>query len=243
MPARSKVGVPNNKAKISKAAVVRPVWLRRPRLLFGLALGLLTYAILRYAVGFDARLGFISAFDLGASATLIALYVAFRHSTVDAMRQNAVGQDVGAYLVLALAFVAATAGLVVIASEMPLVKQAADLEKYLRAVLVVFTIVLSWAFIQTIFAFHYAHDFYLDRDSTGSKRVAGHERLHFPGGALPTYGDFLYFSFTIGMTFQTSDVQIADPAIRRVVMAHGIVAFFFTTGIVALAINLVAGLL
>ena len=64
-----------------------------------------------------------------------------------------------------------------------------------------------------------------------------------PRERTPTYGDFLYFSFTIGMTFQVSDVQIADADIRRIVLIHGAVAFFYATGILALTINLVAGLI
>ena len=138
---------------------------------------------------------------------------------------------------------AATASLVVITSEMPLVKTATGLEQVARVVLVIYTVVLSWAFIQTVFALHYAHEYYLDADISGARRGSGSARLIFPGEQTPTYGDFLYFSFTIGMTFQVSDVQIADPDLRRVALGHGAVAFFYTTGILALAINLVAGLI
>jgi uncharacterized membrane protein len=67
--------------------------------------------------------------------------------------------------------------------------------------------------------------------------------LIFPGNQSPAYGAFLYFSFTIGMTFQVSDVQIADPGVRRLALAHSIVSFFFPTGILAMSINLVASLL
>jgi len=80
-------------------------------------------------------------------------------------------------------------------------------------------------------------------DLPAAETGPGSDRLLFPGEHSPTYGDFLYFSFTIGMTFQTSDVQIADPYIRRVVLVHGAVAFFYTTGILALMVNLVAGLI
>ena len=94
-----------------------------------------------------------------------------------------------------------------------------------------------------LFALHYAHDYYLDVDLPAAQPGRESERLIFPGEPSPTYGDFLYFSFTIGMTFQTSDVQIADSYIRRVVVVHGAVAFFYTTGILALTISLVAGLI
>ena len=144
---------------------------------------------------------------------------------------------------LILALVAATASLVVIAAEMPLVKDAKGLEQVARVMLVIYTIVLSWAFIQTMFALHYAHDYYMEVDLPPAKADSPAERLIFPGERTPTYGDFLYFSFTIGMTFQVSDIQIADAALRRLVLVHGALAFFYSTGILALAINLVAGLI
>ena len=55
--------------------------------------------------------------------------------------------------------------------------------------------------------------------------------------------DFVYFSFTIGMTFQVSDVQITDPAMRGLALTHGILSFFYATGILALTVNMVAGLI
>jgi uncharacterized membrane protein len=65
----------------------------------------------------------------------------------------------------------------------------------------------------------------------------------FPGSRPPAYGDFVYFSFTIGMTFQVSDVQITDPAVRQLAITQGIISFFYATGILALTVNLVAGML
>lgn len=126
---------------------------------------------------------------------------------------------------------------------MPQVKNSSGLEQVTRVVLVLYTIVLSWAFMHSIFALHYAHDYYLDVGLPAAPLGHEPERLIFPGEPSPTYGDFLYFAFTIGMTFQTSDVQIADSYIRRVVLVHAAVAFFYTTGILALTISLVAGLI
>ena len=128
-------------------------------------------------------------------------------------------------------------------TEMPQIKNASGIEEVARVVLIIYTIVVSWAFIHSMFALHYVHDYYLNVDVSPAPLGPTSERLIFPGEHSPTYGDFLYFSFTIGMTFQVSDVQIADSAIRRVALAHGAFAFFYTTGILALTINLVAGLI
>ncbi|MGC1818507.1 MAG: DUF1345 domain-containing protein [Casimicrobiaceae bacterium] len=220
-------------------------WGRLPRwrLISGLLVGLGTYALLLVAADVNGRLRFIAAWDVGASFALVALYFGLRNSSAATIKRIAARQDAGKWAVLALCLLAATASLVAIAGEMPQVKSARDLEQVARVVLIIYTIVLSWAFMHSVFALHYAHDYYLDVELPPATDGPSLEPLLFPGEHAPTYGDFLYFSFTIGMTFQTSDVQVADPQIRRVVLVHGAVAFFYTTGILALMINLVAGLI
>ncbi len=217
--------------------------LRRPRLTSGLVVGLCTYLALFFAGDTSGRLNFIAAWDVGATFALVALFMGLRKSSAATMKRIAERQDAGKWTVLGLCLLAATASLVVIATEMPQLKNASGLEEAARVVLVVYTIVLSWAFVQSIFALHYAHDYYLKADVPRAQPGPASERLVFPGEHSPTYGDFLYFAFTIGMTFQVSDVQIADSAIRRLALAHGVFAFFYATGILALTINLVAGLI
>ncbi|HEY2818878.1 MAG TPA: DUF1345 domain-containing protein [Casimicrobiaceae bacterium] len=217
--------------------------LRRPRLTFGVLLGIAVYALMFFATDADGRMRFIGAWDAGATFTLIAMFFGLRNTPSAAMKQLAERQDAGKWAVLTLGALAATASLIVIAAEMPLVKEAEGLEQAVRVVLMIYTIVLSWAFMQTIFAVHYAHDYYMEVELPLSPQAGPAQRLIFPGTDAPTYGDFLYLSFTIGMTFQVSDVQIADPELRRLVVVHGVLAFFYSTGILALAINLVAGLI
>jgi len=220
-------------------------WGRLPRwrLISGLLVGLGTDVLLLLATDVYARLRFIAAWDVGASFALVALYFGLRNSSAATIRRIAARQDAGKWAMLALCLLAATASLVAIAGDMPQVKNASGLGQAARVALIIYTIVLSWAFMHSVFALHYAHDYYLDVDLPAAETGPRSDRLLFPGEHSPTYGDFLYFSFTIGMTFQTSDVQIVDPYIRRVVLVHGAVAFFYTTGILALMINLVAGLI
>jgi uncharacterized membrane protein len=96
--------------------------------------------------------------------------------------------------------------------------------------LIVGTLLTAWLFGNTIFALHYAH--------LVAKHGGG---LGFPGGEKPGYADFAYFSFTLGMTFQTSDVNISDKGIRNVVTCHCLVAFVFNLGILAFTINVLGG--
>jgi uncharacterized membrane protein len=94
---------------------------------------------------------------------------------------------------------------------------------------------LGWFTIHTMAAMHYAH-LYWRPGSTETSRDAG-KSLDFPGDAPPGVYDFLYFSFVIGMTAQTSDVAITSTAMRKVNLLHAIVSFFFNTVLVAAAVN------
>jgi uncharacterized membrane protein len=224
------------------AARERSWRLSRPRLTLGLVVGVVTYVVL-WSLAVNARMRFIIAWDIGTMVAMIAIVVGLREADAVAMKRNAIRQDAGKWAVLIATLLAGVATLAVIATEIPVVKVAAGIDKAFGVLFVTCTVVLSWAFIQTVFAVHYAHDYYFNVDVSNIRVAPSPQRLLFPRTDWPTYSDFLYFSFTIGMTFQVSDVQICDAAMRRVVLIHGVVAFFYTTGIVALAINLVAGLI
>ena len=101
------------------------------------------------------------------------------------------------------------------------------------------TVALSWTFIQLIFALHYAHGYYAPANDARS-RSGG---LIFPGEDEPDYWDFLHFALIIGVANQTADIQIADRRMRRVSNFQSLIAFAFNTVILALGVNLAAGLL
>ena len=97
--------------------------------------------------------------------------------------------------------------------------------------LVISTLILAWLFANLVYTFHYTHLAYrTDRKSRDSG-------INFPGTKEPVYWDFVYFAFTIGMTFQTSDVTISDAGIRRFVTLHAFAAFIFNIGVLAFTIN------
>jgi uncharacterized membrane protein len=94
---------------------------------------------------------------------------------------------------------------------------------------------LAWTLTHTSYTLRYAHLFYRENDHEGG--------LEFPGRDEPDDFDFAYFAFTIGMTFQVSDVGVTSPLIRRTVLAHALLSFAYNTVIIALAINILAGFL
>lgn len=111
-------------------------------------------------------------------------------------------------------------------------------QKTLRIVLVVVTLFASWLMTHTSFALRYAHEYY-SRDENGKDFDRG---LEFPNEKRPDYLDFLYFALVLGMTFQVSDVQITARKMRRLATVHGLLSFLFNTIILALTVNIAAGL-
>ncbi|TIT71003.1 MAG: DUF1345 domain-containing protein, partial [Mesorhizobium sp.] len=106
------------------------------------------------------------------------------------------------------------------------------------------SIPLGWFAIHTMAALHYAHVYWMDGDALDAETkkrmpVGG---LEFPGGKRPEGWDFLYFATVIGMTAQTADTGITTSHMRRVVLVHSVLAFFFNTVIVAAAVNLAVSL-
>ena len=106
--------------------------------------------------------------------------------------------------------------------------------------LAIFSVIVSWWLVHTIFTLLYAHLYYDTDNDDGTKKDIG--GLDFPGKQEPDYLDFVYFSFVIGMTFQTSDVSISSRKIRRFNLVHSLLSFAFNTAILALSINVISGL-
>jgi uncharacterized membrane protein len=110
----------------------------------------------------------------------------------------------------------------------------------LRLGLAILNVILGWTTLHTILAFHYGHRYYTPKGTEEDPSDAG--GLAFPEQKAPHLHDFLYFAFTVGMTAQTSDVEVTSTAMRRLTIVHGAVAFFYNTLILALAVNVAAGL-
>lgn len=173
-------------------------------------------------------------FDVAAMIFLLSTARLWWRSTPDAMRSSAARDDGGRPLLLGVSAIVMTVVLIVLGT----IVQRQSMVGIEDLALVVATLVLAWSFSNLLYAFHYAHLFYdQDRDAND------HGGLAFPGDHAPEFSDFCYFSFVLGMTFQVSDVEITSARLRRVATLHGILAFFFNLGVLALTINVLAGAL
>jgi len=205
-----------------------------PRLLVSVAVGLAV--VLLVPGGVSPTLRAVIGWDCGTVVFLgLAITMAAR-ATKDSMRQRAALEDEARWVFLALVAGAAFFSMFAILGLMREAKAAGGGAMVIQAILAGLTIILSWLFTHTVFAVHYAHDYFND---LAENRPAG---LDFPSERDdPDYWDFLYFSFVIGMTAQVSDVQVLTQRWRRLVLAHGILSFMFNTVVLALSINLFAG--
>jgi uncharacterized membrane protein len=170
-------------------------------------------------------LGFMAAFDLAAIIFLLSCVSLLGTREAAAIRDHANANDANRTMLLAITGVVMAVLLVAIGAE----AMGNNPEPFTKALIIV-TLALAWLFSNTIYALHYAHLAYGDE----CHRCSG---LEFPGTPEPVYWDFVYFAFTCGMAFATSDVQITSQHVRRVVTVHCLAAFAFNIGVLAFTIN------
>jgi uncharacterized membrane protein len=173
----------------------------------------------------------VVGFDVAAFTLLLIQWAHILHSDPALTRARAASDDPGRLFAWLLASAGSFVGLF---SSLVILRRAAGPNGGWWTTLGLISIVLAWVLTHTEYTLRYAHLYYRHGHQNG---------LEFPGGQSPSDLDFAYFSFTIGMCFQVSDVTVSSPLIRRTVLAHALTAFIFNTTIVALTLNLVSGLL
>jgi uncharacterized membrane protein len=206
----------------------------RGRLLAALVIGLAAYAAVPESFRWHTRL--VSAWDAGTLAYLGLAWTIIGFSDAKSTRSHALTQDSSVFLIFLFVLLAACASIVAIAFVVGSIGHPALWTKALRLTLTVVALGASWVLIQTVYAFHYARRYYRD-EKHGPAQTGG---LAFPGKTDPDYMDFAYYSFVVGMTSQVSDVQVLSHKMRRLTLAHGVLAFIFNIAVLALSINIIA---
>ncbi len=206
-------------------------WRRRPRLTIGASLFVvLTVAFGACGIGWPRAI--VLGFALAALAFMVLVAHMFARSDIASIRSRAREEDEGGWAALSIGVVVSAVVLVALGLEL----HGGGSGSVFEIVLAAPSLLLSWLFMNTLFAVHYAHAYYGD-DARRHKRGG----LEFPGNEEPDYWDFAYFAIVVGMTFQVSDVQITSRPLRRVALVHGMIAFFFNVIIIAISVNAVAG--
>jgi uncharacterized membrane protein len=209
----------------------------RPRLFIGVLCGLAAAPLLPGDIGGPTRA--ILAWDLGVLVYLALSAFLFTTERIDRIPADAAAEEEGEWTIFWLTVAAVAFSFAAIITEFTEIKEMAPDRRSVHVALVAVTLFVSWLMTHTSFAFRYAHEYY-ETDPTGRGIVGG---LEFPSERRPDYLDFMYFSLVLGMTFQVSDVQITARKFRRLATVHGLLSFLFNTIILALTVNLAAGLL
>ena len=176
----------------------------------------------------SCTLGIIAAFDIAAIIFLLACANLLSVSEGAVIESHARGNDANRTFLLVITFVVIAVLLISVAAE-TMGKHPEPLTK----ALIIVTLIVAWLFSNSVYALHYAHMAYV-------QPPAGCAGFRFPGTAEPVYWDFVYFDFTCGMAFATSDVEVTDQKVRKVVAFHCLAAFAFNIGVLAFTVNLLA---
>lgn len=178
----------------------------------------------------------LAGWNVAVWSYLVAIGWLMMRASQARVRTIAEQEDKSAPAVLAILSVAAIISLAAIILELTTVKELSLSHRLGHYAFTAATVFGSWLLVGTLFTFHYAHMFY--------RAPAERRPLVFQGNEQdPDYWDFLYFSFTIAVAAQTSDVTIMTRSMRKVVLAQSILSFLFNVAILGLSINIAAGLI
>lgn len=206
------------------------------RVLISTLLAVIAFIFIR-KFHFNAMITGMILWDVFALSYITTSWIVFFTSSISHITKKA-RKDDGSRLFVFLIVVFASFASMFTVLMLIISKDTADIAKVIYLPVIITGMLLSWILVHTTFCFHYAHLYY-DNDEGTEKNAGG---LTFPEELHPDYIDFAYFSFVIGMTFQVSDIEITSRTIRRQVLVHGLLSFALNTFVVALTINLIAGL-
>ena len=203
------------------------------RIAIALSLGAISGLLL--SLRYPAALAVVGGWDVGALALLFFAWQTIAHSDASATRQRAAAEDPGRTAVNLISILTSGASFlaaIVMVGGVRGIPSGASRE---LIALCLTTVALSWTLTHVAFTLRYAHLYYRE-DAEG---IGG---VDFPGRSAPRYLDFAYLAFTVGMCFQVSDVTVSSPQIRRAVLLHATLSFFYNTAILAFVLNLIFGI-
>lgn len=209
-----------------------------PRLLISIAISGLVCLLLPYKMHLPTRA--IICWDVGTICYLTLAWNVIASATPGRIRRWAQRHDSSSWVLFALAIGASFASLIAVCFILATAKNQPPIMMVLHVVLSVLSVVCSWFLVHTLFALRYAHCYYGDIDPSPRYLKAG--GFNFPEEENPDYWEFAYYSFTVGMTFQVSDVSITAHDLRRLTMLHALLSFAFYTVILGLSMSLISNL-
>ncbi len=209
------------------------------RVLLSIAFAALVYFGLPKSLGGEIHL--LAGWDLGVLCFLILVGSIILNSNSEQTLHRARLREPNSLSILALVVITACISVFVIGFMLGDIKTTPQPIRSIQVWLSLLAIISSWLLTHTMFALHYARIYYNEVQGRTLEEYAG--GLEFPCDESPDYLDFMYFAFTISMTSQTSDVSITSRELRRLVLGHEMISFFFYSVIVATTVNTVANII
>jgi uncharacterized membrane protein len=215
--------------------LVLPTVIRyRPRAVIALVIGVIAAILVPYE--FRPIVRGLVGWDITVWLYLLLIWIQMARAHQDKVQKLAEREDENAGMVLLIISLAAMASIVAIVVELAAAKNMGFRSAFPNYLLTGITMIGAWFLIPTIFTLHYARHYYRSSSEETS--------LKFPDADLkPGYWDFLYFSFTIAVASQTSDVVLRSTEVRRTALAQSVLSFFFNAAVLGLCVNTAAGLL
>jgi len=219
-----------------------PLWVSKTsgyqKLVVSLLLAAIAYPFL-YLSEIDSSLRFIICWDIFAVAMITMSWLLFFYTNAQQQRQIVIKQDEDIRVIFTI--VVSSVCISLAGAILLLINtKESPFDNDLRTIVTILAVTTSWILLHTIFTIRYAHLYHNNQTEKKADEGGG---LDFPNPELPDYIDFAYFSFVIGMTFQVSDVTISSKTIRRYALLHSLISFVFNTIIVALTVNIIAGII
>lgn len=206
----------------------------RPIFFISVMIAVLCYGLLEVLTHLTWSTKLLISWNIAVLTYLLTSMKKLWNADQKSIYQKAKQQDESKWIILLLVILTLVMCLVAIVVELNQLPTDSSI-KLGHLALSVSTVVSAWFFIHTVFAIHYAHDFYLALE----KHQEG--GLDFPKTPKPTYPDFIYFSYVIGTSAQTADVSLTSRSMRSLNILHIMIAYGFNTTILAIIINVAAG--
>ncbi len=210
----------------------------RVRYILAIIIGLLVYFLLPHKIRFEIRL--LLAWDVGVLLLLFIILMMMKKTNARETLERAQREEPSNIATLLFAVFISGASMVVLAFMLNDGQRWKAVPANVHLGLCTVAIFCAWFLLHTFFALHYARMYYDEID--GESDVNYKKGLEFPGGELVDYWDFMYYSFTIAMCYQTSDVSISSAPMRRLTLIHSILSFIFVALVIALVVNVVSNL-
>jgi uncharacterized membrane protein len=208
------------------------------RLILSIVVGIATAALV--APHSEWWLRALAGWDTASLTLSVLAWAIIMTTDAEGTRHRAGGDDPGRMTVFIIGVASSLVSLMAAGLVLQRVKGLPPAEATMWTVVAIGAVVLSWILTHTSYTFRYANLYY--RGGKHRERAQS-ACLDFPGEKDPADIDFAYFAFTVGMCFQVSDVAVTTNHMRREVLAHAALSFFYNTMILALTLNVVASVL